>query len=240
MIVSLVASTFSIGLAIFAIWQAWVFSRSSSASSQEATRAADAVGEGVRKVEGLVDHLYTDMFQLMRETVGDMRKHAWHEPPSSEVAGSSETRKLASHDAAHARREAAADIRIAAERAGANEQQVRELENAFRRTLERSISSFLQAERAAAQAAIREQLTTAIDYERRCRDRTMIRADDLLNPLFEKFDPEDVHRVLASMKKNGAVDWDGDSDWVEWPEVMVYLTPGHTAPEHRSGLALAG
>jgi hypothetical protein len=240
MIVGLLASIFSIGLAVFAIWQAWAFWRLSSASSQEAKRSADAVGEGVRKVEELFNHLYTDMFQLMRETIGDMRRHAWHEPPTSGAAGSPEARKLVSHEAAHVRREATAHIRIVAERVGASEQQVRELEGAFRRALDSAIGNLLQAERKAAQVAIREQLTVAIDYERRCRDQTMIRADDLLSPLFEKFDPEDVHRVLASMKRDGAVDWDGDSDWVEWPEVMIYLTPGHAAAERRSSLALAG
>ena len=196
-------------------------------------------GEGVRKLEGLFNHLYTDMFAVLRETIGDMRKHAWHAPPSDQEPEPASGRSLISHDAVRARTEALSEARALAGHLGASDVQLHELEGIVRRTLDRAIDSSHRAERAAAQQVIRGQLTAAIDYERSYRNRTTIRADDLLDPLFEKFDPEEVHSALASLRKSGVVDWDGESDWVEWPEVMIHLTPGRFAQHLRRGLALA-
>jgi hypothetical protein len=234
--VGLITSGISILIATYAIWQAWVIFRISNVASKEAEHSTAAVGESVRKLEVLFDHLHTDMLGLLREIIGDMRRHAWHEPPSDRAGV--EGQSPISHESARARREAVAEVSALAERAGASDAELHELKRAVRRTLDKAIDSSLQTERVSAQDAIRSQLTATIDYERRC-GRTAIRADDLLGPLFERFDPEEVHRVLASMRKSGTVDWDPDDDYVEQADVIVYLAPEALAPQLRRGLALA-
>jgi hypothetical protein len=69
---------------------------------------------------------------------------------------------------------------------------------------------------------IRSRLMPAIRHARHC-GRTMIRADDLLGPLFEEFPPEDVHNALAKLRSQGIVDWHGDGPWIEGSDVQVYL-----------------
>ena len=76
-VVSLVASTASIVLAILAIWLSIVFFRLSSELSENAKEATKGIGTSVDKVEKLFDKLYADTFSMMRDTVSDMRKHIW-------------------------------------------------------------------------------------------------------------------------------------------------------------------
>jgi len=235
----LIASGVSILIATYAIWQSWAFFRISKAASEEAERSSRAVGESVRKLEDLFDRLYTDTFKVMCEMIGDMRRHAWHGPPSDQSATATGEQRPVSHEAARVRREAVAEVSALVERLGASDTQMHQLEGAVRRALDQAIDSSMQVERDAVHEVIRGQLTAAIDYERDNRGRTAIRADDLLSPFFERFDPEDVHHALASLRKSGVVDWNGDGDCVEQPDVVVHLLPETLAPQPRRGLTLA-
>jgi hypothetical protein len=233
----LVASGISILVAAFTVWQAWAIFRISNAASEQAKRSADAVGESVRKLEALFGQLHNDTHGLLHELIGDMRKHAWHEPPSDETATAVERQGPISHEAARARKEAVAEVSALAERLGASDAQRHKLEHSVRGALDQAIDSSLRTKRDSAQEAIRSQLTEAVAHAQD-RGQTAIRADDLLSPLFEKFDPEEAHRALASLRKSRVVDWDGDGEYVEAgrdypprPETM--------AARHPHGLALA-
>lgn len=228
----LIASGISILVTAFTIWQAWVIFRISNEASEQGKRSADAVGESVRKLEALFGQLHNDTSGLLRELIGDMRKHAWHEPPSDQTAPGLESQGPISHEAARARREAVGEVSALVEQLGASETQLHELRRAVRSALDQAINSSLQTERNSSEEVIRAELTAAIAYEGR-RGRDAIRADDLLSPLFEKFDPEEVHRALASLRTSGMVDWDGESQCVEQPDVIVHLTPKTWAPRPR-------
>jgi hypothetical protein len=228
----------SILIATYAVWQSWAFFRLSKAASEEAERSSRAIRESVTKLESLFDRLYADTFKVMCEMIADMRKHAWHGPPTDQPASARE-QVTVSHEAARARREAVAEVSALVERFGASDTQVHQLERAVRRALDQAIDSSLQVERDSAHEVIRGQLTAAIDYERDNRGRTAIRADDLLGPLFERFDPEEVHHALASLRKGGVVNWDGDGDCVEQPDAIIYLAPETLAPQPRRSLMLA-
>ena len=71
---------------------------------------------------------------------------------------------------------------------------------------------------------IRVQLTLEIERARR-QGLATIRADDLLAPLFQRFQAEDVHVVLASLREEGVIDWPGEDEWVEEPGTPIDLAP---------------
>jgi len=162
---SLVASVVSAALAIFAIWQAYVFHRLSSISAEHAQQSENSVAESIRKLEDLFTHPY----------------------------GSTSAAPLdrATHTPRHNRPTLAT---------GQPHDEIAEV----------------------ADETIRGRLMPAIRHARHC-GRTMIRADDLLGPLFEEFPPEDVHNALAKLRSQGIVDWHGDGPWVEGSDVQVYL-----------------
>jgi hypothetical protein len=82
--VSLVASAVSVALAIFAIWLSMHFQRQANESATRIDDAARSIGATVERLENLFNRLYTDTFGMMKDTVADMRKHAWRdEPPVS-------------------------------------------------------------------------------------------------------------------------------------------------------------
>jgi hypothetical protein len=98
---------------------------------------------------------------------------------------------------------------------------IRKLEDLFGHVYENT-SATPRASDDAVPETIRGRLMPAIRHARHC-GRTMIRADELLGPLFEEFPPEDVHNALARLRAQGIVDWHGDGPWVEGSDVQVYL-----------------
>jgi hypothetical protein len=152
------------------LWQGWAFFRRSTASQREIRRVADEARTSVLKLEGLVEHSYKDVLELLHEAMATRSERPW--PVSSHVEG-------------------------------------RALDEPFRD---------------ARQEAIRVQLTNSIDRARRS-GVTVVRADDLLRPLFHRFQAEDVHDALAALRSGGVIDWEGDGDWVEEPSVPIDLAP---------------
>ena len=76
-VASFAATIASLVLAIVAIALSIVFYRMSSQLSQSAKESAKDISASVEKLEKLFDRLYADTFSIMKDTVSDMRKHAW-------------------------------------------------------------------------------------------------------------------------------------------------------------------
>ena len=54
-----------------------MFYRWSNGASKEVSDSAKEINAGVARLEKLFDTLYSDTFSMMKETVSDMRSHAW-------------------------------------------------------------------------------------------------------------------------------------------------------------------
>jgi hypothetical protein len=78
-LISLVASIASLILAVIAIWLSLYFYRESSRLSESTQEAAKGIAASVQKLEALFNSLYADTFSMMRDTLGDMRRHLWPE-----------------------------------------------------------------------------------------------------------------------------------------------------------------
>lgn len=74
---SIIASVFSIVLGILAIALSIVFYKMSEKSARNADLSSKNIEDSVNKLETLFDKLYSGTFDMMRETVSDMRKHVY-------------------------------------------------------------------------------------------------------------------------------------------------------------------
>ncbi len=81
-VISFATSIASLVLAIVAIALSIIFYQMSSQLSESTKEAAKDIGASVEKLEKLFDRLYADTFSMMKDTVSDMRKHAWGEAAS--------------------------------------------------------------------------------------------------------------------------------------------------------------
>ena len=76
-IFSIISSVFSIVLGIVAIYLSIVFYKMSDKASKEAEKSAANIEASVKKLETLFDKLYAGTFDMMKETVTDMRKYVY-------------------------------------------------------------------------------------------------------------------------------------------------------------------
>jgi len=76
-IYSLYSSSISIVLAIVAIALSIVFYRMSDKNAKEAERSSNNIKNSVEKLEILFEKLYSGTFNIVQETVSDMRKHVY-------------------------------------------------------------------------------------------------------------------------------------------------------------------
>lgn len=74
---SIISSVFSIVLGIVAIALSIVFYKMSDKTSKDAERSANQIESSVKKLEILFEKLYSGTFDIMRDTVSDMRKYVY-------------------------------------------------------------------------------------------------------------------------------------------------------------------
>ena len=74
---SIIASVTSIVLGVLAICLSILFYKMSDKSAKEAEKSSSKIDANVNKLEMLFDKLYSGTFDMMRETVTDMRKHVY-------------------------------------------------------------------------------------------------------------------------------------------------------------------
>ena len=76
-ITSLVAALVSLIISGFAIWLSVTFYKLTTKNSKDLEKASSNIDSTVTRLEVLFDKLYSDTFNMMKDTVTDMRKHVW-------------------------------------------------------------------------------------------------------------------------------------------------------------------
>ncbi len=226
-VISIISSVVSIALAGFAIWQATTFYRWSSQASKDSENAAASVGESVRKLEDLFNRLYSDTFNMMRDTVSDMRKHVWPtsergEKKSPNADALEEVERRASDNVDRLRDEMQREMRALVETIGSTSDQVSTIETSLASVLDRAIKGSREAEEEAQEETARSRLNGAVRHQLR-RGRTEVEADLLMGPLFDVFDTRTVHRAMFALRDQGIIDFDGEGPYVEGPDTPIKL-----------------
>lgn len=194
--IGLIASVASLVLAVLAIWLSIVFYRFAQAASADSARSANDIQSAVVRLEKLFDSLYADTFSMMRDTVGDMRKHIWHRPAGAENDTGAEASKSANAEILAAITEASAELGITQKQVAALvervEPRVKESVDEVRLLPARVIRSRSQTVLRNAKRGI-----TMNGLRRRISGSHHVPLTDFVEALF-------------AMKQEGIVDWEGD------------------------------
>ena len=81
---SIIASIISIILGIVAIYLSILFYKMTENSSRASEKTSTNIDSNVQKLEALFNKLYTGTFDMMKETVTDMRKYVYSNGPTEE------------------------------------------------------------------------------------------------------------------------------------------------------------
>jgi len=209
-VASFAAAIASLVLAIVAIVLSIVFYQMSSKLSESAKEAARDIGSSVEKLEKLFDRLYSDTFSMMKDTVSDMRKHAWGEATSETPNILEEAERKAEEKTEALRKSFDAQVARVLEGQKITEGRIGEIKSEVKQLVSRAIDDSRNVEHEAREETLRKH---SIDYIRKLRrsGRKVI-AFDFVRDLSQKFPGSNVIGELESMKKDGFIDWEGDTN----------------------------
>jgi len=207
-IASFAAAIASLVLATVAIVLSIVFYKMSSQLSESAKEAAKDIGASVEKLEKLFDRLYADTFSMMRETVSDMRKHAWGETTSETPNILEEAEKKAEEKIEALRRRMEKQVSRVFAGQKITDKRVGEVRSELKQLVDSAIDSSRNVEHEAREETIRRYILLRLRLLRRRKDR--VTAKDIVGSMAREFPSKAVVDELRRMKGDRLIDWEGD------------------------------
>jgi hypothetical protein len=205
---SIASAVVSLLLAVCAIWLSIVFYRMSSASSDLIRDSAKDINAGVEKLEELFRHLYADTFSMMKDTVTDMRRHAWSNSPRTESSGATldAVELRADVKVTRIREELADSISALADRVGGTDERVKELSEQLLPMVDQALTRSRHAEVEAREEILRDAILRR--YAECTEEAQPTTTWSVVGPLFDEFSIPEVIDELRRMKEDGILQWD--------------------------------
>ena len=155
--ISIASSLVSLVLAILAIWLSVVFYRMSNESSNKIHEASKDVGASVTRLEKLFDRLYSDTFNMMKDTVTDMRHQLW--PDRKDQSGiTQEVEKKADEKIQQIRDEVDREIATLTQRVGGTNERIADLRIELQSLVDGAIAKTRHVESEAEEETLRKVL----------------------------------------------------------------------------------
>jgi F0F1-type ATP synthase membrane subunit b/b' len=206
-VASFAAAIASLVLAIVAIVLSIVFYQMSSRLSESAKEAAKDIGSSVEKLEKLFDRLYADTFSMMKDTVSDMRKHAWGEATSETPNILEEAEKKAEEKTEALRKTFEDQVARVLEGQKITEGRIGIIRSELKQLVDRAINDSRNVEHEAREETLRGHIIERILHISKNKGKVL--ADDVVSYLHKQFPGGAVVRELGRMKEEGLVAWDG-------------------------------
>jgi hypothetical protein len=216
-IASFAAAIASLVLAIVAIVLSIVFYQMSSKLSESAKEAAKDIGSSVEKLEKLFDRLYADTFSMMKDTVSDMRKHAWGEAASETPNILEEAERKAEEKTEALRKSVDAQVARVLEGQKITEGRIGEIRSELKQLVNRAIDDSRNVENEAREEALRGHIIDRIIDIRKIKGKVL--AEDVVGYLHKQFPGGAVVEELTRMRGEGMVAWKGSIN----PETEINL-----------------
>jgi len=204
-IASFAAAIASLVLAIVAIVLSIVFYTMSSKLAESAKEAAKDIASSVEKLEKLFDRLYADTFSMMKDTVSDMRKHAWGEATSETPNILEEAEKKADEKIEALRDRMEKQVAEIFKGQKSTDGRVDEIRGKLREVLDKAIDSSRTVEHEVRKEAIRGHILSRIRSG--TRTQRSVTAGDIVNG--SEFPGHVVVSELQRMKKEKLITWGG-------------------------------
>lgn len=218
-IASFAAAIASLVLAIVAIVLSIVFYTMSSQLSESAKEAAKDIASSVEKLEKLFDRLYADTFSMMKDTVSDMRKHAWGEATSEIPNILEEAEKKAEQKIEALRSRMEEQVGRIFKGQKITEVHVGQIRGELKQLVDKAIDDSRNVEHEVREEAIRGRILSLIRSGKRRHHG--VTAADIVGSL--ELPAHIVVSELERMKKEKLIEWEGDG--LE-PSTEISLLPG--------------
>ncbi len=206
-VASFAAAIASLVLAIVAIVLSIVFYKMSSELSESAKEAAKDIGASVEKLEKLFDRLYADTFSMMKDTVSDMRKHAWGEATSEAPNVLEEAEKKAEEKIETLRKRVDAQVAEVLASQTTTDGRIGQIRSDLKQLVNRAIDDSRNVEHEAREETLRGHIIERINNIREIKKKVL--AEDVVEFLREQFPGPAVANELRHMKNEGLVYWEG-------------------------------
>jgi hypothetical protein len=207
-VVSFATSIASLVLAVVAIVLSIVFYQMSSQLSESTKEAAKDIGASVEKLEKLFDRLYADTFSMMKDTVSDMRKHAWGEAATETPNILEEAEKKTEQKTEALRKHFDEQVAQILERQKITDGRVGQTREELKKLVDRAIDASRNVEHEAREETIRRYILKNIFMLKRRGEKIL--AGDIVDSLSEQFPQMAVVRELERMKAEKLIDWESE------------------------------
>ena len=207
---SFAAAIASLVLAVVAIVLSILFYKMTAELAEGTREAAKGIGASVEKLEKLFDRLYADTFSMMKETVSDMRKHAWGEPPAEGPTILDEAEKRADEKTEVLRRRMETQLSKIFEGQQITNGRVEEVTSELRGLVDKAIEDSRNVEHEAREETVRSHILNQVRMLRR-RQRK-VTAEEVVDRLKDQFPAWQVVDELRGMRREKILAYEGDAD----------------------------
>jgi len=205
-VISFATSIASLVLAIVAIVLSIVFYQMSSQLSESTKEAAKNIGASVEKLEKLFDRLYADTFSMMKNTVSDMRKHAWGEATAETPNILEEAEKKTEQKTEDLRKHFDEQVAQILERQKITDGRVGQTRDELKKLVDRAIDASRNVEHEAREETIRRYIFKTIFSLKRTEEKIL--AGDIVARLSDQFPQVAVIQELERMKDEKLINWE--------------------------------
>ncbi len=210
-IAALIVSVVAVAIGIMAIWLSIIFYRMSTQLSESTKEAAKGIGASVERLEKLFDRLYSDTFSMVRDTVSDMRKHAWPEETRASSKLDETEKKKADEKVEALKTEIYTSISEILEKQKMTDGKVTHISAELRHLVDRAINESRKAESEARDETLRQTILQELRSLAKLGER--FEADALVRRLIEKLPEGQMRQTipeLSRLREEGIISWEGN------------------------------
>lgn len=202
--VSLVVGVVSVFLGIFAVWLSVKFYRWSDTSSTRIQHAAGDIESSVGELRSLFEHMYKDVFDLLRSSYRDISEHAWGDT-AAQVEARAEQK--AEELLQQRMREVEAKMTAAIENLEVEPAKRPQVESIVRDAVETASSETRELDEQGYAGRVEARLLGYLSGAYEAGERVTL--DELTSSIRPATPVRDSQMVLRSLKKRGLVDYGG-------------------------------
>jgi len=208
-IASLVASVVSVIIALLAIYLSVTFYKMSTRISQDVKEKTDEIETSVDKLETISNMLYRDILSIMKETVSDIREHAW--PDTTPAADISEMIEQKADEKLEKFRgeikgEMKNELAGITKRTKMTNTKMEELQKSMQQFLDRAIDESRRVEKEVFAEIVADKVLKSLQRVSKLVDR--IKAEIVVEELPE-FDLEDIREGIIQLRNEGLIELPG-------------------------------
>lgn len=197
-IISLIVAISSVILAIVAIMLSILFFKFSSQMAEKTISASNNISSTVERLEKLYETFYSDTFSIMKETVDDMRKHAWSATAEMDESEVKPIEKKVKEQSKMIIDDVDNRINHILDKQKITENDIKSIKSDLRTVFNKAIAKSISVESDARKETLQELIISTIQKSQERKIR--VKARDVVDTIIESSDYK-FHEVVDELKK---------------------------------------